>query len=150
MTDSKADAETARQLAMAGELRVLVGRLKRRLQEEASVGDLTPSQVSALRQLWESGPATVTTLARAEGVRPQSMGATIAALDVLGLVSGSPDPDDGRQTILSLTPACRKLIKDGRAAREDWLFRTIRKKLSPREQETLAGGIRLLERLLET
>jgi DNA-binding MarR family transcriptional regulator len=37
-------------------------------------------------------------------MRPQSMGANIAALEA-GLVTGRANPDDGRETILTLTPA---------------------------------------------
>jgi len=37
--------------ALATELRSLVGRLKRRLREQGSVGDLTPSQIAALQPL---------------------------------------------------------------------------------------------------
>ena len=46
----------------------------------------------AVMAAYEEGPATVTSLARAEGVRPQSMGATVAALQEAGLVGGAPDP----------------------------------------------------------
>jgi DNA-binding MarR family transcriptional regulator len=63
-------------------------------------------------------------------------------------VSGAPDPNDGRQTILSLTDACRKWIREGRAAREDWLFRTIQARLSLEEQEKLIAAIELLNRLV--
>ena len=100
---------SARASALAEDLRSLIGKLKRRLREQANAGDLTPSQVSVLLRLEKDGPATVSNLARAEGMRPQSMGATIAALEAAGLVSGAPDPEDGRQTILSLTQACREL-----------------------------------------
>lgn len=134
--------------ALAGELRALVGKLKRRLREQANAGDLTPSQVSVLLRLEREGPATVSSLARAEGMRPQSMGAAIAPLEAAGLVSGAPDPNDGRQTILSLTDACRKWIREGRAAREDWLFRTIQARLSLEEQEKLIAAIELLNRLV--
>jgi DNA-binding MarR family transcriptional regulator len=136
-------------LTLAGELRVVVGRLRRRLREQASFGDLTWSQTSVLSRLDREGPATVTSLARAEGMRPQSMGATVSALEAAGLVSGSPDPKDGRQTILSLTASCQEWIKAGRAAREDWLFRAIQSKLSPGEQEELATAVNLLKRLAE-
>ncbi|MGI4791637.1 MAG: MarR family winged helix-turn-helix transcriptional regulator [Janthinobacterium lividum] len=135
---------------LAGELRVLVGKLKRRLREESHFGDFTWSQMSALSRLERDGPATVTTLARAEGVRPQSMGATVAILEAAGLVSGVPDPADGRQTILALTDTCRETIKAGRAAREDWLFRAIRTKLTAEEQEQLAAGVDLLKRLVDS
>jgi DNA-binding MarR family transcriptional regulator len=136
-------------LTLAGELRVLLGRLKRRLQEQASAGDFTPSQLAVLRHLEREGPATVTTLARTEGVRPQSMGATVAVLEAAGLVRGAPDPADGRQTILSLTATVREKFKASRAARQDWLFRAIRAKLAPAEQETLAAAVELLKRLVE-
>jgi DNA-binding MarR family transcriptional regulator len=99
--------------------------------------------------LEREGSATVSSLARAEGMRPQSMGATVSALEAAGLVNGSPDPEDGRQTILSLTPACREWIKAARAAKEDWLFRAIQSKLSPEEQGELAKGVELLKRLAE-
>ncbi len=134
---------------LAEELRVLVGQLKRRLREQAGPGDLSWSQVAVLNRLDRDGPATVTGLARAEGVRPQSLGATVAALETAGLVRGAPDPADGRQTIWSVTPACRERIRAGRAARQDWLLRTIRARLSSREREQLAGSLALLKRLVE-
>lgn len=150
MNEQQCDSDAAQALAVAGELRVLIGRLRRRLREEAPFGDFTWSQVSALSHLEREGPATVTTLARAEGVRPQSMGATISVLEAAGLVSSTPDPTDGRQTLLSLTAACRERVQASRAAREDWLFRAIRTKLAPGEQEQLATGVELLKRLVNS
>jgi DNA-binding MarR family transcriptional regulator len=143
------DSNTARASALATELRVLLGKMKRRLREQAHLGDLTWSQRSVLSHLERDGPATVTTLARAEGVRPQSIGATVAVLDAAGLVSGVPDPTDGRQTILSLTATCREWIKADRAAREDWLLRAIQTRLAPAEQERLASAVELLKRLVD-
>jgi DNA-binding MarR family transcriptional regulator len=150
VNEQQGNPDAARALALAGELRVLIGKLKRRLREQAHLGDLTWSQMSVLGRLEREGPATVTTLARAEGVRPQSMGATVSVLEAAGLVSGALDPTDGRQTILSLTAACRQWIKAGRAAREDWLFRAIRANLAPAEQEELASAIELLKRLVDS
>lgn len=143
------DRQAVRAAALAQELRALFGKLKRRLREQAHVGDLTPSQVSVLLRLEKDGPATASALARAEGMRPQSIGPVIAALEAAGLVGGAPDPADGRQTILSLTEACRKLAQAGRAARQDWLCRTIAARFSPREQEDLAAVLALLNRLVE-
>jgi DNA-binding MarR family transcriptional regulator len=140
---------TARADALAQELRALFGKLKRRLREQANVGDLTPSQVSVLLRLEKDGPATASSLARAEGMRPQSIGPIIAALEAAGLVSGAPHPTDGRQTILSLTAACRKLVQEGRTARQDWLSRTIQARLSPQEQEDLAAAVDLLKRFVD-
>jgi len=147
-SDLPADPETLH--AMAEDLRVLAGKLRRRLREEAHVGDFTPSQVQVLGLLEREGPATVTALARAQGMRPQSMGETLSVLKAAGLVSGAPDPNDGRQTVLSLTPAFRKKVKASRAAREDWLFRTIQTRFSAAEQQQLAIGVDLLKRLIDS
>jgi len=149
MTGQPDDRQTARAAALAQELRALLGKLKRRLREQAHVGDLTPSQVSVLLRLEKEGPATASSLARAEGMRPQSIGPVIAALEVIGFVSGAPDPTDGRQTILSLTDACRKWAQEGRAARQDWLCRTIQARFSPQEQKGLTAAVDLLKRLVD-
>jgi DNA-binding MarR family transcriptional regulator len=149
MLKQKADPKIARSLALAGELRVLIGQLKRRLRDQVGLGDLTWSQVSVLSHLEREGPATVTALARIEGVRPQSMGATISTLEAEGLVSGAPDPNDKRQTILSLTDKCRDWIKAARAASEDWLFRSIQENFNAEEQAELAHAVTLLKRLVD-
>jgi len=138
-----------RAATMASELRVVLGRLKRRLREHANHGDLSLSQMAVLGYLDREGPATVTALARAEGVRPQSMGATVAALEEAGLVAGRPDPGDGRQIMLSLTAVAREWIKASRAAREDWLSQAIRSHLSSGEQEELARAAGLLRRIVD-
>ena len=150
MSEQKDNPDAARASALATELRVLAGRLKRRLRDDTHLSDLTGSQISVLSRLDRDGPATVTNLARAEGMRPQSMGANVSALEAAGLVSGAPDPNDGRQTILSLTPTCRKWIDAGRAARQDWLFRAIQTHLAPDEQEQLASAVELLKRIIES
>lgn len=149
MVKALAPSETSSTAVMAGELRVLVGKLRRRLREQASVGDLTESQLAVLRRLERDGSATVSTLARAEGMRPQSMGSNVTALQAAGLVSGSADPSDGRQTLISLTPACKALIRSGRAAREHWLCQAIEQRLNSREQQQLGVAIALLARLVD-
>ena len=146
---SSPDPAVSRAAALAQELRALLSTLKRRLREQGHTAELTPSQVSVLLRLERDGPATASALARAEGMRPQSMGPVIAALTGAGLVSGTPDPADGRQTLLSLTPACRAWAREGRAARQDWLTRALHSRLSPGEQEELAAALALLKRLLE-
>lgn len=147
---SKAPHASDSQLtALVGELRVVLGKLVRRVREQADATDFTNAQKSVLLRLERDGPATVSMLARAEGVRPQSMRITVAALEAAHAVSGKPDPKDGRQTFLSLTPAFLKIVKAGRAAREDWLFRALRAQLAPREQEQLAAAVKLLSRLAD-
>ncbi|MGA0600424.1 MarR family winged helix-turn-helix transcriptional regulator [Caulobacter sp. KR2-114] len=118
------------------------------MREESNAGDLSPSQVAVLLNL-EKSPATTSSLARAEGMRPQSMAAVVAALEAVGFVRGAPDPNDGRQTLLSMTDACRQWLVEGRAARRDWLSRALAERLSPQEQDHLAETLALFRRLLD-
>ncbi|MGK5078218.1 MarR family winged helix-turn-helix transcriptional regulator [Janthinobacterium sp. HLX7-2] len=136
-------------LQLASELRILIGKLRRRLREEAHLGDISMSQASVLSRLERDGPATASSLARAEGMRPQSMAATVQALTEAQLVTGAPDPADGRQTILTLTDSCRAWIAASRAAREDWLARSIESRLTPDEVIELNRAVALLKRLVQ-
>jgi len=149
MNPQSDDKRAAPATRLAQDLAAVLGKLKRRLREQAQVGDLTPSQTSTLLRLEKDGPATASSLARAESMRPQSMGAVIATLEAAGLVRGAPDPNDGRQAILSLTDAFQKRIREGRAARQDWLSSAIQARLSPREQEEVASAVALLRRLAD-
>jgi DNA-binding MarR family transcriptional regulator len=143
---SKSTGEPA---ALAGRLRIVLGQAVRRLREQSRKGELTLSQIAALGRLEREGPQTVTTLARAEGVKSQSMGATVAALESLELVVGSPDPEDGRQTLLALTPKARSLILQNRAAKDDLLQGRLAERLTADEQRELSRALALIERLIE-
>jgi len=134
---------------LAAELRVVTGKLMRRLREQAQMGEFTLSQIAVLGRLDRDGPATITALARAEHMRSQSMGANVAALEAAGMVAGTPDPSDGRQTLWTLTEACRERLVSGRARREDWLQHAIEAQLTPTEQQTLIGAVELLRRLTQ-
>ncbi len=140
-------SETASDLA--ARVRTVLSRLKRRLREHGGREDLTPSQVSVVLRLEKDGAATVSALARAEGVRPQSMSAIVTSLQDAGLVTGIPDPNDGRKTLMSLSRKCEKLLREGRAARQDWLAATILQKLSAKERQQLSIALELLGRVAE-
>ena len=117
-------SETSPLGKLAGDLRIALGKLKRRLREQAHLQPIsTDSQKSVLLRLDRDGPATVASaLARAESVRPQSMRVTVAGLARMGAVSGKPDSTDGRQTLIDLTPDLRKALNANRAAvKDDWL-----------------------------
>ena len=149
MSSRKSSTQTGLAWMLAADIRTVCGKLKRRLREHGGRSNLTPSQISVLLRLEKDGSATVSSLARAEGMRPQSMSAGVTSLQEAGLFSGAPDPSDGRQTLMSLTPKCLKWLQEGRAARQDWLTTTISQKLSAQEQEKLLRALELLTRLVE-
>ncbi|WP_055489829.1 MarR family winged helix-turn-helix transcriptional regulator [Streptomyces sp. TP-A0356] len=131
----------------ARDLRVLFSRLRRRIREVAGDDELTPSQVSALTLVGKGGAATASTLASAEGVRPQSMAATLAALEQHGLIRRSPDPGDGRRQLVTLTEAGRQRVEGDREARQEWLTRALQERYTEDERQTVLAALSLLERL---
>jgi DNA-binding MarR family transcriptional regulator len=149
MTRSSQSSPPAELPALAGELRVAVSKLVRRAREHSQSSDFTSAQQSVLFHLERDGPATVSALARAQGVKPQSMRMTVASLETLGVVKGKADPTDGRKTLIDLTASFKRTLQANRAAKEDWLIRALQAQLSPREQATLATAVGLLQRLAE-
>ncbi|WP_415855810.1 MarR family winged helix-turn-helix transcriptional regulator [Sinomonas sp. G460-2] len=135
--------------SVAAELRGILRRLNRRLRQQADFGDLTRSQLNVLSRLEREGPGTVSELARAEGVRPQSMGATVVSLEVSGLVRRDPDPTDGRKTVISLTGAARDTIATSRSIRQDWLQRVLSRELDSAELDRVNEAIALLSRIAD-
>jgi DNA-binding MarR family transcriptional regulator len=149
VSNRKSSLQTALAQTLATEMRAVFRKLKVRVREHGGGNDLTPSQSSVVLRLEKDGATTVSSLARAEGMRPQSMSAIVTPLQESGLIRGAPDPNDGRQTLMSLTPKCLKWLQDGRAARQDWIATTISQKLSVHEQEKLQAALELLTRLVE-
>jgi DNA-binding MarR family transcriptional regulator len=142
------DNDLVRELAV--EVRAIHRALKLSVREHGGSKDLTASQMSVLAHLEGDGASTVSSLARAEGMRPQSMSEVVAPLQAAGLVSGSPDPRDGRQTLMSLTPKGVAWIRDGKAASHDSLSTSISRRLTTAEQHQLCEALKLLRRIVET
>ena len=108
------------------------------------------SESSALARLDRGGPATAAALARIEQISPQSMGATLAALETRGMVTRAPDPEDGRRVILSITDAGLAVLHDRRNARTERLAQALSSGFTPAEIEQLTAAAPLLERLAQT
>jgi len=133
----------------ARDLRVVFSRLRRRLRDVAIGGDLTPSQTAVLTRLWKEGASSASALAGAERVRPQSMATIVAALEQRGLIERTPDPEDGRRQVISLTETGRQRAKSDRQVREEWLARAIHERYSESERRAILDALSLLERLTD-
>jgi DNA-binding MarR family transcriptional regulator len=134
-------------LQTAIDLRAVIAKLMRRFREAGADGSLTPSQASALARLGKGGVSTVSALAALEKVRPQSMAATIEALEVSGFVARSQDPSDGRRQLVRLTEAGAARFEDQREAGAAWLEDALAT-LAPDELTAVATATALLERVL--
>ena len=135
---------------VAGALRVSIGLLLRRLRQTRTDGELTLPESSALTRLDRGGPATASALAKLEQISPQSMGATLGALEAKGLIERRPDPGDGRRAVLSVTGAGSRLLRDKRNARTERLAKALSAGFTPAEIQLLAAASPLLERLAES
>ncbi|HVY95572.1 MAG TPA: MarR family transcriptional regulator [Solirubrobacterales bacterium] len=136
------DVDTA---PLASELRVVLGQLVRRLRAEHR---FPLSHGTVLGRLDREGPRSVSDLAAAERVRPQSMAQTVADLEGDGFVARSPDPADRRRALVSLTATGRERLGADRRHREGWLAKAI-EELPSEDRATVQRAIVLLRHLAE-
>jgi DNA-binding MarR family transcriptional regulator len=132
---------------VASELRAVLGGLVRRLRAEHR---FPLSHGTVLGRLDREGAQSVSDLAQAERVRPQSMAQTVGDLEAEGLVVRRPDPNDRRRAPLELTGEGRVVLEADRRRREGWLASAIAEQLSPDEQAVLRNAVELLRRLAES
>ncbi|MBE7161451.1 MAG: winged helix-turn-helix transcriptional regulator [Williamsia herbipolensis] len=135
-------------LRAAGDIRVAVGRLLRRLREVSTGDELTPAQASVLARVGKGEASTAARLAEVENVRPQSMSTTIAALERMGLLERHADPGDGRRQIVVLTAAGRDADDNNHRARAEWLTETVVERLTEDECATLIEAARVIDKLV--
>lgn len=128
------------------ELRATLGLLYRRLRQTRVTGGLSLPESSALSRLDRHGPATGAELAKLEQISPQSISATLQALEAKDLIQRAADPGDRRRVILSLTKAGRATVHSKRAARTEQLARGL-EALSDEERDKLLAALPVLERL---
>ncbi|WP_327366993.1 MarR family winged helix-turn-helix transcriptional regulator [Streptomyces sp. NBC_01217] len=129
------------------EVRAVISRLRRRILNAAGAEDITLGQASVLTRLSGKQGVTASELASAEGVRHQSMTATIASLTSLGLVERRPDPDDGRRLLIALTAEGHRRVEEGRQARQEWLAGELQEKCTEEERRAVIVAMAVLERL---
>jgi DNA-binding MarR family transcriptional regulator len=132
--------------AIASDLRVVLGQLMRRLRVEHG---FPLSHGTVLGRLDRDGPQSVSDLASAERMRPQSMAQTVADLEAQGHVERRPDPTDRRRALVALTAEGRAALLRDRGRRDGWLTGAIAEQLSPAEQDVLREAVELLRRLTD-
>lgn len=132
---------------LASDLRDVLGQLIRRLRAEHR---FPLSHGTVLGRLDREGALSVSDLAAADRVRPQSMAQTVADLEADGLVTRRPDPDDKRRALVELTTHGRTALNDDRRKREGWLAEVIAGDLSAEEQAVLREAAGLLRRISES
>ena len=133
-------------LALATELRVAMSRLGR--QTRVGSTGLTPSQLSALTSLEESGPSRLNELAAREGVAAPTMSRGVDILERAQLVRRRRDPDDARSSFIELTERGRALLTTAIDQRTTLLARRLAE-LEPAQLGALKAALPALRRLVE-
>ncbi|RFU45686.1 MarR family winged helix-turn-helix transcriptional regulator [Paraburkholderia sp. DHOC27] len=125
-----------------------VGLLLRRTRSESHAETFSMTESLVMSRLANDGPATTAALARAEQMKPQSMGTTIASLEQMGVVKRTQHATDGRQMLIELTAKGVQLRKKHREAKQMWLSQAIAE-LDAEERDTLFKAAGIIKKLAE-
>jgi DNA-binding MarR family transcriptional regulator len=133
----------------ASQLRNAIVRTSRALRQEAAgESGLSPTQTAVLASINRSGPVTPSELADLERVKRPTMTRTLGCLEREGLIERTPDPADGRSSLVAVNDAGRERLARLRRRKSAYLARRLRK-LEPDEVVILARAAELLERMRE-
>ncbi len=135
---------------VAAALQMSIGLCIRQLRQMPAPGELSLSEVSALKRLAHNGLTSVTELAEAEQISVQSMGATLRGLEERGFVKRRPHPSDGRRVELSITKSGARVLGAKHNARTEQLARVLSTAFSPSERRQLMIAAPLIERLAQS
>jgi DNA-binding MarR family transcriptional regulator len=120
----------------------LVRRLRRR-----TLPQLTPSQMSALSTLDRIGPLRVGELARREHIGKSSITRLAAKLEDMGYLTREVDPEDGRSSVVAISPRGHELLAAARRRANEFLAAEVAR-LAPEDRAALLGALPSLERLV--
>jgi DNA-binding MarR family transcriptional regulator len=129
---------------IADQLHSAAIHLLRKLRKEDEGTGLNAPRLSALSVIAFGGPITLGDLAATEQVRPPTMTRIVNALEEQDLVLKEQNTDDGRSTLISATPAGKKLLMEGRARRVRALAKQIAA-LNREQRSTLQVAAEILK-----
>jgi DNA-binding MarR family transcriptional regulator len=141
-----ADPELAE---LAWQVREGVGRLNWRMRAESDPSGPGPAVLAVLSRLYRAGTHTPSELAAAERLQPQSLTRILAWATERELVTRTPDPDDGRRSLIRITPDGLMVLRHYSIQRERWLATALESTLSPTERQLLKLASELLLRVAD-
>jgi DNA-binding MarR family transcriptional regulator len=134
----------------AARLRMAIVRTARRLRQEAAAEatGLTPTSTAALATIERHGPLTPSELAEIERVKRPTVTRTLGCLEREGLVERTPDPVDGRSSLVAINSAGRERLRRLRGRKNAYLAKRMRD-LSAADIEALERAAEILEQMRE-
>jgi DNA-binding MarR family transcriptional regulator len=146
-TGDTGDTGVIDETELAARLRLVVGRLNRRIRIDGRES-VPPLQLSAMVTVEEHGPLRLSELARREAVSVPTMSRVLTALDEQGLVVRTPDPQDARGVLVTLSGDGERRLAEVRSHRTALVARRLGR-LDTVQRATLAAALPALEALLE-
>ncbi|MFJ1763670.1 MarR family winged helix-turn-helix transcriptional regulator [Amycolatopsis sp. NPDC088138] len=134
---------------LARQVREGVGRLNWRMRSERDLNGPGPAVLAVLSRLYRAGTHTPSELAAAERLQPQSLTRILAWVAERELVTRTPDPDDGRRSLIRITPAGLAVLREYSIQRERWLAAAMESTLSPTERQLLRLASELMMRVAD-
>jgi DNA-binding MarR family transcriptional regulator len=133
------------------EVGVLVRRIKRVIGERARAvhEDLQPASYLMLSWLADEGPVRASAMVELFHIDKGAISRQLQHLDDLGLVVRTPDPDDGRATLVAASDDARRRLTDVAEHRRKWLDEQLGD-WSAEELETFAATLEKYNRSLNT
>ena len=129
---------------IAARVRMIVGRLNRRLRLQPAEDRLTSTQLATLATIEQCAPLRIGDLAAAEGISAATMTRVVADLTDLDLIERRPDPDDGRACQVLLSQHGKTEVDRLRAQRTGYLADRL-DECTPEQRAILAAALPVLE-----
>jgi DNA-binding MarR family transcriptional regulator len=137
---------TSAQRSAAAQVRAASTALASRVRVERR-GELTLNQTAVLGRVVRLGPLTPGEIAAQLRMVPQALTRTFAALEAAGYLRRTPDPGDGRQSLLEATAAGRRALRSEMKPRDEWLAVAMNAVLSADEIDQLVAASELMNRV---
>jgi DNA-binding MarR family transcriptional regulator len=108
---------------LEGEVGVLIRRIRRVIHERSRAvhEEMQPTSYLLLAWLIDEGPVRASAIAENFMIDKGAISRQLAHLDELGLVSRTPDPADGRATLVAATEDAVRRMADVADHRRKWL-----------------------------
>jgi DNA-binding MarR family transcriptional regulator len=140
LCDAPLDSDAAR-------LRMALARLTRRLRRPG-LGELTPSQLSALATISKRMPVRLCDLAAREGVSASTLSRLVDHLEERGMVSRVRDSRDARSSQVSVTAEGARLLEDLRRNGTNLILHALQS-LPGAERTAVLAALPALEKLAD-
>jgi DNA-binding MarR family transcriptional regulator len=138
--------QTARTTDLTTELTAALEAIAIAVIRIPSAGKFSLSTATTLSRLNRTGPIRLTDLTAAENMSQPAMTQLVTRLEKDGLAARTPDPDDRRAVLITITDLGREVVAERKRERAAGLVELF-DRLTPDEQASITNALPALQRL---